>query len=245
MANTNDVSLLQYARFYGIATDYTDLDPLQHIDDICDIPPDYLHPPDGTSSVIEQIFASSQQVIEQTLHLEKLDIRRESVQFLSSVLRDIKRDNIDDCWDEVLPSWDQYDDLKLEPPLFSSDNDSNLVLPVEPLRYSREDNLFYSLEGLASDYDSNLLSPLIHEADIIEKRVGNEKLDCSKDALLLIQGARQAGNRPLDLDDLLCPLEDVAEVCFWGHLALLSFFSLKLNTGRSVPSSVPAPFAFR
>lgn len=245
MANTNDVSLLQYARFHGIATDYTDLDPLQHIDDICDIPPDYLHPPDDTSSVIEQTIASSQQVIEQNLHPEKLDIRKESVQFLSSVLRDIKRDNIDDCWDEVLPSWDQYDDLKLEPPLFSSDNDTNLVLPVEPLRYSREDNLFCSLEGLASDYDSNLLSPLIHEADIIEKRVGSEKLDCSKDALLLIQGARQAGNRPLDLDDLLCPLEDVAEVCFWGHLALLSFFSLKLKTGRSVPSSVPAPFASR
>ncbi|XRM42355.1 hypothetical protein ABZX51_005576 [Aspergillus tubingensis] len=211
MANTNDVSLLQYARFHGIATDYTDLDPLQHIDDICDIPPDYLHPPDDTSSVIEQTIASSQQVIEQNLHPEKLDFRKESVQFLSSVLRDIKRDNIDDCWDEVLPSWDQYDDLKLEPPLFSSDNDTNLVLPVEPLRYSREDNLFCSLEGLASDYDSNLLSPLLHEADIIEKRVGSEKLDCSKDALLLIQGARQAGNRPLDLDDLLCPLEDVAE----------------------------------
>ncbi|PYH65732.1 uncharacterized protein BO88DRAFT_490538 [Aspergillus vadensis CBS 113365] len=211
MANTNDVSLLQYARFHGIATDYTDLDPLQHVDDICDIPPDYLHPPDDTLSVIEQTIASSQQVIEQNLHPEMLDIRKESVRFLSSVLRDIKRDNIDDCWDEVLPLWDRYDDLKLEPPLFSSDNDTNLVLPAEPLRYSREESFLCSLEGLASDYDNNLLSPLTHEAAIIEKRVGNEKLDCSKDALLLVQDARQAGNRPLDLDDLLPPLEDVAE----------------------------------
>ncbi|PWY64236.1 hypothetical protein BO83DRAFT_346874 [Aspergillus eucalypticola CBS 122712] len=211
MANTNEVSLLQYARFHGIATEHTDIDLLQHIDDICDIPPDFLHPLGDTFSVIEQTIASSQQVIEQNLHSGKLDIRKESVQFLSSVLRDIKRDNIDDRWDEVLPLWDRYDDLKLEPPLFSSDNDTNLVLPAEPLRYSREENLLCSHEGLASDYDSNFLSPLIHEADIIEKRVGNEKLDCSKDALLLIQGVRQAGNRPLDLDDLLCPLVDVAE----------------------------------
>ncbi|OJZ81049.1 hypothetical protein ASPFODRAFT_146996 [Aspergillus luchuensis CBS 106.47] len=211
MASPNEVSLLQYARFHGIATEHTDIDPLQHIDGVCDIPPDFLHPLGDTFSVIEQTIASSQQVIEQNLHPEKLDIRKESVQFLSSVLRDIKRDNIDDCWDEVLPLWDRFGDLKLEPPLFSSDKDTNLVLPAEPLRYSREENLLGSHEGLASDYDSNYLSPLIHEADIIKKRVGNEKLDCSKDALLLIQGARQAGNRPLDLDDLLCPLEDVVE----------------------------------
>ncbi|RAH57671.1 hypothetical protein BO85DRAFT_421531 [Aspergillus piperis CBS 112811] len=211
MANTNEVSLLQYARFHGIATEHTDIDPLQHIDGVCDIPPDFLHPLCDVFSVIEQTIASSQQVIEQNLHPEKLDIRKESVQFLSSVLRDIKRDNIDDCWDEVLPLWDRFDDLKLEPPLFSSDMDTNLILPAEPLRYSREENLLGSHEGLASDYDSNFLSPLIHEADIIKKRVGNEKLDCSKDALLLIQGARQAGNCPLDLDDLLCPLEDVVE----------------------------------
>ncbi|GAA84132.1 similar to An11g00590 [Aspergillus luchuensis IFO 4308] len=238
MASPNEVSLLQYARFHGIATEHTDIDPLQHIDGVCDIPPDFLHPLGDTFSVIEQTIASSQQVIEQNLHPEKLDIRKESVQFLSSVLRDIKRDNIDDCWDEVLPLWDRFDDLKLEPPLFSSDKDTNLVLPAEPLRYSREENLLGSHEGLASDYDSNFLSPLIHEADIIKKRVGNEKLDCSKDALLLIQGARQAGNRPLDLDDyLLCPLEDVVGVCFWGHLALLSFFSLKLTTGSPPLSS--------
>ncbi|OJJ77487.1 hypothetical protein ASPBRDRAFT_25154 [Aspergillus brasiliensis CBS 101740] len=210
MATTNNVSLLQYARFHGIATDYTDLD-LQHIDDICEIAPDFLNSPEDAVSLIEQNVASSQQLIEQDLLHEKLDIRKESVQYLSSVLRDIKRESIDDLWGKVLPLWDRYDDLKLEPPLFSSDNDTYLALPAEPLRYFREEDVLCSLEGLTRDYDSNLSSKLICETDMIEKSARNEKLDCSKDALLLIQGAREAVNRPPDLDDLLCPLQDVAK----------------------------------
>ncbi|GLA35303.1 hypothetical protein AnigIFM63309_010706 [Aspergillus niger] len=211
MANSHHVFLLQYARFHGIATDYTDLDPFQHIDDICDIPPSFLHPPEDAFSAIEQNIASSQRIIEQDLRHEKLDIRKEGLQFLSSVLRDIKRDNIDDCWEQVLPSWYRYDDVKLELPLFTSDNDSYLALPAEPLRYSREENILCSIEGLASDYDSIFSSDMIHEADIIGNSVSKEKLDCSKDALLLIQDARQAGNCPPDLDDLLRPFKDVAK----------------------------------
>ncbi|GKZ24092.1 hypothetical protein AbraIFM66951_008905 [Aspergillus brasiliensis] len=211
MADTNDVSLLQYARFYGIATDYTNLDLLQHIDEICEIAPDFLHSPRDAVSLIEQNVASTQQLIEQDLHHEKLDIRKESVQFLSSVLRDITRDNIDVLWDKILPSWDRYDDLKLEAPLFSSDNDTYLALPAEPLRYFREEDALCSLEGLTRDYDSNLSSKLMCEATITEESARDEKLDCSKAALLLIQGARQAGNRPPDWDDLLRPLQDVAK----------------------------------
>ncbi|GKZ80221.1 hypothetical protein AnigIFM56816_004438 [Aspergillus niger] len=211
MANSHHVFLLQYARFHGIATDYTDPDPLQHIDDICGIPPNFLHPPEDAFSAIEQNIASSQRIIEQDSRHEKLDIRREGLQFLSSVLRDIKRDNIDDCWEQVLPSWYRYDDLKLELPLFTSDNDSYLALPAEPLRYPREENILCSIEGLASDYDSIFSSDMIHKADVIGNSVSKEKLDCSKDALLLIQDARQAGNRPPDLDDLLRPFNDVAK----------------------------------
>ncbi|GKZ32639.1 hypothetical protein AbraIFM66950_002164 [Aspergillus brasiliensis] len=214
MATTNDVSLLQYARFHGIATDHTGLDLLQHIDEICEIAPDFLHSPGDAVSLIEQNVASTQQLIEQDLHHEKLDIRKESVQFLSSVLRDSTRDNIDDLWDRILPSWDRYDDLKLEAPLFSSDNDTYLALPAEPLRYFREEDALCSFEGLTRDYDSNLSSKLMCETDTIEKGARNEKLNCSKDALLLIQGARQAGSRPPGLDDLLRPLQDVAKISY-------------------------------
>ncbi|PWY91724.1 hypothetical protein BO94DRAFT_512674 [Aspergillus sclerotioniger CBS 115572] len=212
MAQTNDPALLHYVRFYGIASDYLDPDPLEYIDKASKIVPDFLRLSTDTVTTIQKQVEHHQQTVEKRLCHEKLDIRKESVRFLSSVLRDTKR-NIDDCWDKILPKWDRYDSLKLEAPVFSSGYDTDLRLPDEPLGYSHADYALRPLDELSSDHEINPPGNTIHDTNTIDKKTIHEKLDCTKAALLLIQNARHNGNRPLsEIENLFrTPLDATLE----------------------------------
>ena len=196
MAHRNYPVLLHYVRFYGLASDYLDPDLLEHIDKTSEIAPDFLRLSKDAVTTIREQLEHHQQTVKQTLCHEKLDIRKESVRLLSSVLRNTTR-NIDNCWDRLFPKWDRYDSVKLESPVFSSEYDTNLRPPNDPLRYSHADYALRPLDKLCSDHEVNSPGNSKYDINTINKNMAHEKMDCTKTALLLIQNARHNRNRPL------------------------------------------------
>ncbi|RAL15760.1 uncharacterized protein BO97DRAFT_421008 [Aspergillus homomorphus CBS 101889] len=202
MDNPTTFSLLQYARFYGIASSDSDVDPLAHVQESLEEIPDL---PLHTLSQFRDHIARVQTSVEQSLHHEKLDLRKESALFLASVLRKIEPSDIEGHWGSILPSWDRYDKLRVEPPILT--NDQELQLP--PLKnrvcYTQHDYHLVPLEeDRISDRDVILVGGLVNGIDPSGKGMKEERIDCTRDALLLIQNARTNRIRPLeDLEGLL------------------------------------------
>ncbi|PWY68422.1 hypothetical protein BO70DRAFT_300605 [Aspergillus heteromorphus CBS 117.55] len=200
MANQNDY-LLQYARFHGIASDFTQIDPLRHVDQTCPSPRDPPPLPEDALSELKGHLYHSQEAVEQELHQGKLGIRKEGALYLSSVLRDSKTASTDEYWDKLLPAWGRHDKLKLELPIFNSDNDTYLRPSKDPIQYSQDD---YSLVDLPCDLSKAELSKSLPDNNDIEKQVRDERLDCTKASLMLIQDARRGDDYSLeDLESLL------------------------------------------
>ncbi|RAL01264.1 uncharacterized protein BO80DRAFT_474001 [Aspergillus ibericus CBS 121593] len=237
MAYRSDPALLQYVRFHGIASDYFALDPLELIDKTYETAPDALQLSEDTLAPIRVQLEHSQQLVEHQIFHEKLDIRKESVRFLSSVLHITNSDIVDDCWARVLPKWDRYDGLKLETPVFNSEDDTSLRLSSEPLRYSHADYALRPLEELPSYHNVNPPGNIVHDANTIGNNTMHEKLYCSKAALLLIQNVRHNGIRPLsDIENLFqTPLD--ASLCHPASLFLLPLDDDCFSC--TSPSSIP------
>ncbi|PYH96626.1 hypothetical protein BO71DRAFT_470718 [Aspergillus ellipticus CBS 707.79] len=204
MANPTN-SLLQYARFHGIASDFINADPLKHVNESCGRGFDFFALPEDGLTALKDHFYHTQKIVEHGLHSEKLDIRREGARYLSSILRDTKANDIDEYWDKVLPAWGKHDNLKLEPPIFDPGNDNSLMPSKDPVRYSHENYSLHPPMDPPSDVcDANLSKYFTNTTNDIEKRITDEKLDCTKASLMCIQNARHVGNCTLDdLENLL------------------------------------------
>lgn len=181
MGSSFSPSLLDYARFYGIASDFTAIDPVACIDDSHRTPPSEPR----TKPAIEQLRKAHQPITQPFLK-EKLDIKKEGAHLLSTVIRDAGAAKTEDFnWGDILPAFHRTERLQLDTPIFPAEHDTNTLLAQGQLRYEEREIQLEPLQESVSD--ETIRSPL---ADSINEAMGNiksEKLSCSKGALLLIQ----------------------------------------------------------
>lgn len=194
MGSLPDPSLLEYARFYGIAIDFTADDPLTHIETL------QVSTPKLQPSSIERL-EKAQQTITQAIHKEKLDVKIESARLLSTVIRDAKSEDIN--WAGVLPPFDRTEGFPVESPIFPAEYDTGIIAARKPLRYEETDIQLPPLEE-PSSLIAALPTSLTHDMNKTMHDIKFEKLSCSKDAFMRIQRAKDcSGASRKDLEDVL------------------------------------------
>ncbi|GAB1208327.1 hypothetical protein APSETT445_007075 [Aspergillus pseudonomiae] len=183
MENPPEPSLLEYARFYGIARDFTAVDPLTYIDDVATETP----LPHDTLSEFQDHIYETQRNVEDKLRKEKLNVRKESARLLASVIQDARAEKLDINWDELLPKFSQADELKLPLPILHEDSIMETLRYTSPLRY--DENVVEIRphdESCPKLKDEDIIADLLVKADQVLKDVMPEKLNCMnvKDMLL-------------------------------------------------------------
>ncbi|KAE8145701.1 hypothetical protein BDV25DRAFT_170291 [Aspergillus avenaceus] len=191
-------SLLDYARYHGIATDYTTVDPLTKIEEFLpelDLP---ALPQDKLSDFQEYIY-EFQRCVEDDLRKEKFNLRKEDARLLSSVIRQARAEKTDINWNEVLPAFNKDDELKLEVPILGIDSVLNPVPAKVPLRYDLDTFHFDALDEppLGPEHDA-IIDEILREGEDMMRDIKAEKLRCSKESLLLIQRARKPAGFPFE-----------------------------------------------
>ncbi|KAE8139085.1 hypothetical protein BDV38DRAFT_281252 [Aspergillus pseudotamarii] len=201
MENPQEPSLLEYARFYGIARDFAAVDPLTYIDETTSETP---LPRDALSEFQDYIY-ETQRNVENDLHKEKLSVRKESARLLASVIQDARAEKLDIDWDEILPKFSQVDELKVQLPILFEDNIVDTLRYTSPLRYDENKIETRPLdESCQKLEDEDIKADILAKADQVLKDIMPEKLKCSRESMLLIQKARDCGTLPFaDLEGLL------------------------------------------
>ncbi|KAB8208155.1 hypothetical protein BDV34DRAFT_233673 [Aspergillus parasiticus] len=201
METPKDPSLLEYARFYGIAQDFTAVDPITNIDETAYETP---LPRDALSEFQDYIY-KTQRDVEDSLRNEKLNVRKESARLLASVIQDARAEKLDINWDELLPKSSQVDELKVQLPILDNDSIMDTLRYTSPLRYDENKVEIRPLdESCQKLKDEDITADLLTKADQVLKDIMPEKLKCSRESILLIQKARDCGGLPFaDLEGLL------------------------------------------
>ncbi|KAI9930537.1 hypothetical protein MW887_011291 [Aspergillus wentii] len=185
-------SLLEYARFHGIAADFTSANnALEYVNQIHEIASEDLTSHEENVATFESHLSTVQSRIEQDLRKEKLDLRKEDARFLSMIIRDVKAEQIDIDWDSLLPSFNRIRRLKVETPILHIDSDTDILSLKKPVSYDHDDIELPPAEKYPRDCQMDILDSFLGMAD---KTIGNmkmEKLDCTKDSLVMIQNARK------------------------------------------------------
>ncbi|OOO13836.1 hypothetical protein OAory_01024310 [Aspergillus oryzae] len=201
METPKDPSLLEYARFYGIARDFTAVDPITNIDETASETP---LPRDALSEFQDYIY-ETQRNVEDNLRKEKLNVRKESARLLASVIQDARAEKLDINWDELLPKFSQVDELKVQLPILDNDSISDTLRYTSPLRYDENKIEIRPLDEPCQKLkDEDITADLLTKADQVLKDIMPEKLKCSRESMLLIQKARDCGGLHFaDLESLL------------------------------------------
>ncbi|OJJ37698.1 hypothetical protein ASPWEDRAFT_182542 [Aspergillus wentii DTO 134E9] len=205
-------SLLEYARFHGIAADFTSANnALEYVNQIHEIASEDLTSHEENVATFESHLSTVQSRIEQDLRKEKLDLRKEDARFLSMIIRDVKAEQIDIDWDSLLPSFNRIRRLKVETPILHIDSDTDILSLKKPVSYDHDDIELPPAEKYPRDCQMDILDSFLGMAD---KTIGNmkmEKLDCTKDSLVMIQNARKCVD--LSLGDIEEPLGTLLGSC--------------------------------
>ncbi|GAD94767.1 hypothetical protein NFIA_056480 [Paecilomyces variotii No. 5] len=205
MSGSQEPSLLDYARFHGIAIDHQAIAPLDQVP-----PPhgsvndDFTDPP-GTPSIDPVAVRRS---LEQELKSEKLDIPKDAARFLSSLLRTASGKSLDVDWDSICPGAHPNRNLKLEVPLLKRHCEPSTSLSraeriaLDPVK------LQLPRESVSDEEDEGLVFPKQYYdlSDSIKKGLSTERLDCSKDDLESLQRIRR-----IEKPDSRSILEEICE----------------------------------
>ncbi|KAL4780966.1 hypothetical protein BJX76DRAFT_360335 [Aspergillus varians] len=186
-----DSSLLSYARFHGIATDYTVVDPLTHIDDT-------FKASLGDDSLLQHIPSEygnrldiARVGLEEKLHSERLSVSKESARFLTSLIREVQANSIVINWDDILPDFHRVDNAKTDPPTFCLERESDVKLSKTPLRYlAPEIDLGVPDESRETADVPNPLASLRQSESPLMDQIKKDKVRCSKESFSLIQSVR-------------------------------------------------------
>jgi hypothetical protein len=179
MDTPQEPSLLEYARCHEIASDFTVIDPSLFFDLSQDPTETHQPQPPPDYDVPDEL--------DQVLRNDKLNLRKDAIRFLSSVLRETRADRIDINWAEILPPFNPARDLKVELPL--SRLGAPIELPSSPLRYNEEIDDAILVESVANQ--PSTVDALTHSLDYgqrVVEQIQKERLNCSKSAFLLLQG---------------------------------------------------------
>ncbi|KAL4943744.1 hypothetical protein BDV06DRAFT_220908 [Aspergillus oleicola] len=239
-----DHSLLAYARFHGIASDYTAIDPLSLIDDTFTLNPEDVSLSQHIRSECETRLRNARSTLDQRLRSEKLSVSKDTARFLTSVIREIKKDTIDIDWDALLPEFWRLEDLQVEPIVFSLETESDVRLSRRPLRYD-----VGKIEVESEIYEGPIeISDVPNPLDCL-RGVGislleqvKDKLKASRKAFSLIQAIQMAhGPSTKELEGLLEGLrQERRSAPFNADSPVL----LPLNEDYFPPSPTSAPYKY-
>lgn len=183
-------SLLEYARFHGIATPSTTVNPLEYIDQILENSPSSKHESLPTSSRHTKTPWGS---IERELNSEKLSLSNNDARLLSTVIRDTRAERVEVNWDDCLPSLPRIEGLKVELPVLTTHHESEINSLTSSVR-SRRGNEALSLLQICLPYSPPKSSKSFNTAHGIDEKIKTERLNCTRESFLLIQNARKCGD---------------------------------------------------
>lgn len=216
-------TLLEYANFYGLATDFSAVHPHECISHAIKAAYDHNldQNPEDFSSTFDTQLAAAQSSVENSIRKEKLSVSKHDAHYLSTVIKNARSTSLCKTGTSASTStsnndWEkphaesqccnQRGIQKLAVPLLrrgAGDYDDGF-LDVKPSKKPSaslkcEDMVdlrhFNENEGeLQQGEDLGFLDDLFREAGDIARKIQREKLECSRDALLLIQKVKQIEN---------------------------------------------------
>lgn len=176
MATQHRPSLLQYARFHGIAVPTKD--PLSYL---------------ATNTFYSRPIDRARAQAEWHLEAEKLEIGHPEAALLSSIIRGKTLDGQIN-WDALLPSVQRDDSLKLDL-LLTAEAESVLSTPVSRLGDRDVEVLFPSAISPSCPREYQELK------ETIDRRMAemmSERLDCSKESLVLIPSGKRLSKEDIE-----------------------------------------------
>lgn len=206
MSQPQGPSLLEYARFHGIATNQTTINPLEYINQILD------------TSNHEDIFTSNnnlsttQATVEQEFRGEKLNVSKNDARLLSTVVRSARAEHVDMNWDEYLPSMRQIEGLKVELPALTTHHETDMAYLKKHTFFGRGGAVSSLLKGCSPYPMEDCSGDIVKMSEEGVKRIRMERLNCTKGSFIMIQNARRCGeglsqNMESYFDTLLRPYQ--------------------------------------
>ncbi|KAL4800733.1 hypothetical protein BDV19DRAFT_396237 [Aspergillus venezuelensis] len=234
-----DHSLLAYARFHGIASDYTAVDLFSQIDDTFELFPKDISLLQNTISGCGTLLRNARSTLDKRLRTEKLGVSKDAARFLTSVTRDIQTDTIVIDWDEVLPEFRRCQDVQVEPVVFSLERESDVRLSKKTLRYTNGDiDLGESNEPIEIFDEPSPLDHIRRNGNSLLEQIKKDKIKASKGAFSIIQSA-QKEDRP-STEELQALLGDLLDGRSSYPVNAESPILLPLDAEYFPPSTTPA-----
>lgn len=191
-------SLLEYARFHGIATPFTTINPLEYVDQILENSPSSK---EESSPASNSYTTTPWKCIERQLNSEKLNLSKKDARLLSTVIRDTRAERVEMNWDECLPSLPRIESLKVDLPALTTHHESEINALTSSVRSCRG-NEALSLLRTCLPYSLPKSSKNFNTCHKIDKTTKTEKLNCTRETFLLIQNARNCGDVSSAMDCL-------------------------------------------
>ncbi|KAL1852586.1 hypothetical protein Plec18170_005717 [Paecilomyces lecythidis] len=186
MTGSQEPSLLDYARFHGIAIDHRAVAPLDQVPPPHSSINDGFADPSDVPSIDPPVVHHS---LEQELRSEKLDIPKDAARFLSSLLRTASANPSGIDRDSFFSEPHRNKHLKLEVPLLKRNWGPATSLGCAERIALDPVKLQLPRENVSDEQDEGLAFPkkYFDLSDSIWKEVSTERLDCSRDDLELLQ----------------------------------------------------------
>lgn len=192
-------SLLEYARFHGIATPSITVNPLEYIDQTCETKPSTK----SESSATLKDYIPTGKSIERDANSEKLNVSKNDARLLSTV-RNMRAECLEVKWDDYLPSIPRMEGLKIELPVLMTHHESDMATLINSVRSSRGSVALSLLQTCPPYSIADCSSSFVNMGSEAEGRARMERLSCSKECFLLIQNARKCGDiDPADINTCL------------------------------------------
>ncbi|KAJ0424901.1 hypothetical protein BJY00DRAFT_308794 [Aspergillus carlsbadensis] len=186
-------SLLDYARFHGIASSFLEINPFDHVNrSHIDHRDDMF--PEGVQSECLDRLNNARSLLEKRMRQEKLHIPLKAGRLLASIVRESQARSPSINWKEILPVFHRIDNMKLNAPIFPMEEKR------KTLRYTSHDiNLQLSKDPFkptSTDAKTSLTSINADELSTFEQ-IRKEKLVCTRGSVALMQHARASGETPV------------------------------------------------
>lgn len=189
MTKLANLSVLEYARSHEAAFDFTAVNPLEYLDQSCELPSINLPLHQESQSSFDNYINSLHASVEENLRTEKFDVSKNDGRFLSTIIQRARVGsiNINTYWDSLLPPFNHLARLKLEPPLLQSNRKVNLP--------SIRRRSLFSIDSIKSPLVETANNTSSHGSfwdtvNAMEEGLKRERLECTKESFKLIQNAR-------------------------------------------------------
>jgi hypothetical protein len=200
MDDPDSLSTLQYARLHGLALDHRSIDPLDFLPDLLDSELSISDCNIHTTSPLS-FGAAEKQAIDARIQREKLEVGKDAASFLSSVLAEMSSAHIDERAEEWIASFPKHPtskEMKVACPLLTTEEEMYMHTFGRKNRRNFANDI---LDGAVCEFDQEATANANDEGlefpnwfwelpDVLEEKIRQEKLDCSRGALQFLQKAR-------------------------------------------------------